>query len=139
MDVSQLKDQLSAQVARQLEGTREITDEPGGKVPVSGDYQLADVGQTRTGRGQQHFSPFLIFYHIAGDHAVGMAVQNCIDPGRAGDQIRGTEGGGRFIVPQMRQGYYIVGAFLPAFVHRFLHLRIQPFPTVTVKVIDKRA
>ena len=27
MDVSQLKDQLSAQVARQLEGTREITDE----------------------------------------------------------------------------------------------------------------
>lgn len=115
------------------------TDEPGDKVPVSGDYQLADIGKPCSGRRQQYLFSIFIVYHIAGDHAVGMAIQNCVDSGRAGDQIRGTEGGRRFIIPQMRQDDHIIRAFLPAFVHCLLYLRVQFFSAAAVKVIVKRA
>lgn len=49
-------------------------DQAGADITAGGNYQLANIGQPGASGGKQHRIAVLVIYHIAGDHAVGMAI-----------------------------------------------------------------
>ena len=106
-------------------GTGVASDQLGGDGAVSGNHHLADGVQVLTGLGQGDGIAVLVIYHLVGNGAVAVSVDESVQAGHIGNHLGAGPGAGRGIQAQVAQANDLGSAFGLGCVDGLLHIGVE--------------